>query len=56
VALGSLHDPRAEFRSASVPAKPRAVEPGEKDPSLPAIKAEAGSPAEKSATKGAKSA
>lgn len=56
VALGSLHDPRAEFRSASVPAKPRAVEPGEKDPSLPVIKAEAGSPAEKAATKGAKSA
>src|SRR4051812_18240086 len=47
VALGSLHDPRAEFRSASVPAKPRAVEPGEKDPSLPAIKAEPGSPAAK---------
>jgi len=54
VALGSLHDPRAEFRSASVPAKPRAVEPGEKDPSLPAIKAEAGSPAEKAT--GSKSA
>jgi NADH dehydrogenase len=56
VALGSLHDPRAEFRAASVPAKPRAVEPGENDPSLPAIKAEAGSPAEKAASKGAKSA
>jgi len=54
VALGSLHDPRAEFRSASVPAKPRAVEPGEKDPSLPVIKAEAGSPAEKAT--GSKSA
>ncbi|WP_456818545.1 NAD(P)/FAD-dependent oxidoreductase [Cellulomonas sp. URHB0016] len=47
VALGALHDPRAEFRAASVPAKPRAVEPGEKDPSLPAIKAEPGSPAAK---------
>ncbi|GHS87691.1 NADH dehydrogenase [Actinomycetota bacterium] len=27
VALGSLHDPRAEFRAASVPAKPRLTEP-----------------------------
>ncbi|NUU16839.1 NAD(P)/FAD-dependent oxidoreductase [Cellulomonas humilata] len=56
VALGTLHDPRAEFRAASVPAKPRAVEPGEADPALPAIKAEAGSPAEKKAAKGTKSA
>lgn len=30
VALGALHDPRQEFREASVPAKPRVVEPGEK--------------------------
>ena len=56
VALGSLQDPRAEFRAASVPAKPRAVEPGAADPSLPAIKAEPGSPAEKASAKGAKSA
>jgi NADH dehydrogenase len=34
VALGALHDPRAEFREASVPPKPRAVEPGEKDPAV----------------------
>ena len=56
VALGSLHDPRAEFRAASVPAKPRAVEPGEADPALPAPKAEPGSPAAKKAAKGAKTA
>jgi NADH dehydrogenase len=56
VALGTLHDPRAEFRAASVPAKPRAVEPGEADPALPSIKAEPGSPAEKKAAKGSKSA
>ena len=56
VALGSLHDPRAEFRAASVPAKPRAVEPGEGDPALPPQKAEPGSPAAKQATKGAKTA
>jgi len=56
VALGTLHDPRAEFRAASVPAKPRAVEPGEGDRALPPQKAEPGSPAEKQATKGAKSA
>ena len=56
VALGSLHDPRAEFRAASVPAKPRAVEPGVGDPSLPAIKAEAGSPAAKQAATESKSA
>ncbi len=47
VAMGSLHDPRAEFRAASVPAKPRPAEPGAADPSLPSIKAEPGSPAEK---------
>lgn len=47
VALGSLHDPRAEFRAASVPPKPRAVEPGECDPALPPQKAEPGSPAKK---------
>ncbi len=29
VPLGALHDPRAEFRAASVPPKPRAVEPAE---------------------------
>ncbi|GEL94936.1 NAD(P)/FAD-dependent oxidoreductase [Cellulomonas composti] len=34
VPLGSLHDPRAEFRAASVPPRPRVVEPGEKDPSV----------------------
>ena len=49
VALGSLHDPRAEFRAASVPAKPRAVEPGETTgrAALPPQKAEPGSPAAK---------
>jgi NADH dehydrogenase len=46
VAMGSLHDPRAEFRAASVPPKPRAVDVGEP---LPPQKAEPGSPAEKSA-------
>jgi NADH dehydrogenase len=51
VALGSLHDPRAEFRAASVPAKPRAVEPGEGDPALPPQKAETGSPAAKKSAK-----
>jgi NADH dehydrogenase len=56
VALGSLHDPRAEFRAASVRPKPRAVEPAEADPSLPAIKGEPGSPAEKSTATGTKSA
>ena len=55
VALGSLHDPRAEFRAASVPAKPRAVEPGEVIRRCPPQKAEPGSPAEKKA-KGAKTA
>jgi len=29
VPLGALHDPRAEFRAASVPPKPRVVEPAE---------------------------
>lgn len=57
VALGSLHDPRAEFRAASVPPKPREDKPAEqaaaapkadaKQESLPPQKAEAGSPAEK---------
>jgi NADH:ubiquinone reductase (H+-translocating) len=47
VALGALHDPRAPFRDASVPAKPRVVEAEQKAPSLPSIKAEPGSPAEK---------
>ena len=56
VALGSLHDPRAEFRAASVPAKPRAVEPGEGDLALPPQKAEPGSPAEKSAATKSKTA
>ncbi|GEL98098.1 NAD(P)/FAD-dependent oxidoreductase [Cellulomonas terrae] len=51
VALGSLHDPRAEFRAASVPAKPRAVEPGEGDAALPPQKAEPGSPAAKKSAK-----
>jgi len=51
VALGSLHDPRAEFRSASVPAKPRVVEPGEADPAL-----ESAAVKKTSAAKGAKSA
>ncbi|WP_456787924.1 NAD(P)/FAD-dependent oxidoreductase [Cellulomonas sp. P5_C5] len=51
VALGSLHDPRAEFRAASVPAKPRAVEPGEGDLALPPQKAEPGSPASKKSAK-----
>ncbi|QCB94412.1 NAD(P)/FAD-dependent oxidoreductase [Cellulomonas shaoxiangyii] len=56
VALGSLHDPRAEFRSAAVPPKPK-VEQTSQDtpptdgattqPSLPSYKAEPGSPAEK---------
>ena len=46
VALGSLHDPRAEFRAASLPAKPRAVETSEP---LPPQKAEPGSPAAKKA-------
>ncbi|MCR6687987.1 NAD(P)/FAD-dependent oxidoreductase [Cellulomonas sp.] len=34
VPLGALHDPRAEFRAASVPPKPRIVEPSEKDPEI----------------------
>ena len=40
VPLGSLHDPRAEFRDASVPPKPKQA-----DPALPPAKEEAGSPA-----------
>lgn len=36
VSLGSLHDPRAEFRAASVPPKPRAVEVPTADPTLAA--------------------
>lgn len=47
VSLGALHDPRAEFRAASVPPKPRVVEAEQKAASLPSIKAEPGSPAEK---------
>ncbi|AEE47134.1 NAD(P)/FAD-dependent oxidoreductase [Cellulomonas fimi] len=47
VALGTLHDPRAEFRAASVPPKPRAVEA---DAALPPQKAEPGSPAAKAAS------
>jgi NADH dehydrogenase len=38
-----VHDPRAEFRAAAVPPKPRAVDTA----ALPPQKAEAGSPAEK---------
>lgn len=48
VALGSVHDPRAEFRAAAVPPKPRAVDTA----ALPPQKAEPGSPAEKSASTG----
>jgi len=50
VALGALHDPRAEFREASVPPKPRAVEPGEKDP---AVKAAPATPAQSRPAKSA---
>ncbi|GIG19649.1 NADH dehydrogenase [Cellulomonas chitinilytica] len=53
VALGALHDPRAEFREASVPPKPRVVEPGEKDAAVPAIKAEPASPAKSRQAKSA---
>ena len=49
VALGTLHDPRAEFRAASVPPKPRAVEA---DAALPPQKAEPGSPAAKASGSG----
>ncbi|WP_273652120.1 NAD(P)/FAD-dependent oxidoreductase [Cellulomonas fimi] len=48
VALGSVHDPRAEFRAAAVPPKPRAVDTA----ALPPQKAEAGSPAEKQQSTG----
>jgi len=34
VPLGALHDPRAEFRAASVPPKPRVVEPATADPEI----------------------
>jgi NADH dehydrogenase len=51
VALGSLHDPRAEFRAASVPPKPKGqpvtAEPAVADSSLPPLKAEKDSPAER---------
>ncbi len=51
VALGSLHDPRAEFRAASVPPKPKdqpvAAEASVAGGSLPPQKAEKDSPAEK---------
>ena len=45
VALGSLHDPRAEFRAAAAPPKPK-----EEQPALPPQKAEEGSPAAKGET------
>lgn len=45
VALGSLHDPRAEFRAASAPPRPR----GERQDPLPPQKAQPGSPAAKDA-------
>jgi NADH dehydrogenase len=51
VSLGALHDPRAEFRAASVPPKPRVVEAEPKAESRPSIKAEPGSPAEKAAAR-----
>jgi len=45
VALGTLHDPRAEFRAASVPPKPSPVEPVDpaisKDAPKPGVTAEA---------------
>ncbi|MBO0925922.1 FAD-dependent oxidoreductase [Cellulomonas sp. zg-ZUI199] len=49
VALGSLHDPRAEFRAASVPAAPKAAPaaPASGDAALPPQKAEKDSPAAK---------
>ncbi|GIG28906.1 NAD(P)/FAD-dependent oxidoreductase [Cellulomonas marina] len=55
VALGAIHDPRAEFRAASQPAKPKTQEAPPREPelasakpapSIPAIKEESGSPAE----------
>jgi len=55
VALGSLHDPRAEFRAASVPPKPKdepaeSAAPAAKDAALPPQKAEKDSPAAKGGT------
>ena len=44
VALGSLHDPRAEFLRSAVPPKPK-PEAGAADEKLPPQKAEQGSPA-----------
>ena len=51
VALGSLHDPRAEFRAASVPAAPKdaPAAPVAEAPALPPQKAEKDSPAERDA-------
>jgi NADH:ubiquinone reductase (H+-translocating) len=43
VPLGALHDPRAEFRAASVPPKPRVVAPGTADPAVEAAKAKSAS-------------
>ncbi len=51
VPLGALHDPRAEFRAASVPPKPRVVEEkSDEQPADPAIAA-AAKPAVKPAAK-----
>ena len=53
VALGSLHDPRAEFRAASVPPKPKeqpAAAAPATDAALPPQKAEQGSAAAKGDT------
>jgi len=51
VALGSLHDPRAEFRAASVPPKPKEQPAAPAtDAALPPQKAEQGSPAAKGDT------
>ncbi|WP_370741054.1 NAD(P)/FAD-dependent oxidoreductase [Cellulomonas telluris] len=56
VALGSLHDPRAEFRAAAVPPKPKVEQTSQETAptdgakpteSLPPYKAEEGSPAAK---------
>ncbi|WP_372456698.1 NAD(P)/FAD-dependent oxidoreductase [Cellulomonas wangsupingiae] len=49
VALGSLHDPRAEFRAASVPPKPK-DQPAAPGAALPPQKAEKDSPAAKGDT------
>jgi NADH:ubiquinone reductase (H+-translocating) len=43
VPLGALHDPRAEFRAASVPPKPRVVAPGTADPAVEVAKAKSAS-------------